>query len=190
MKAASSIQAPIRKSIHAQRTALALAFAFSMGTLATLAVMQEAQARPVAVQQRNAAVTDARLDAYLSELRNDADAAADLMRWLQQHAPGDAARQTQILTDFADALEADGAGDRVVALLYGVLQVKDVEFEPALIARLARNASAEQLVRASMLSYRGGFDVARIGQLVRGALDKDPESLLLPEQRPSQSAPN
>ncbi len=175
MTAPTSIQTPNLTFARPKLAALTLALA---SLLTTFVPAHDAEATPAKTVQQRAAVNEARLDSFASELRNNADAAAEMVRWVQQQAPGDAHRQAQILTDFADALEAEGAGDRVVELLYSVVQNKEVEFEPALIDRLGRNASADQLVRASKLSYRGGLDASRIGQLLHAALEKDPDNLL------------
>jgi hypothetical protein len=176
--------------------ALVTLMAVVVGALATYSESLAAQAeRSVAIEQRDAAeearaaeaaqreraelavALGARLFAKARDMRDDQDAAAEVVRWLRERVSEDEALQAEVLESFAAALAADGARMHVQSLLYEVLQVMGNEYRAQVLDALASSQHAESRVQAAMLAWRGATEpgaAARFTELLESAIAANP----------------
>jgi hypothetical protein len=172
--------------------------AIAMGGLGAFSQWREAEsARAMAVQQRDAA--DAARVAETAQRQRAEDAAAlgaqlyvgnaghdldgvavDVVRWLRQRAPGDEARQAEVLAGFAQAMGEGGERLTVVEMLNGVMDEAGSEYRQQVIDKLELRGDAAALVIAAMLHRRNAADPergARTGKLLVRALALQPDYL-------------
>jgi len=140
-----------------------------------------AQVAEAAQRERaqDSAALGARLYARSEEMEAKFEASKEVVGWLRERFPGDAARQTTVLGDFAQALAREGSGLRVEYLLYTVVEKLGAEYRKQLVDALSQRGGASDLLYAAMLAWRDErqlVDPTRYPALLAQALELDPAS--------------
>jgi hypothetical protein len=172
--------------------------AIALGGLGAFSQWREAEsARAIAVQQRDVADAARAAETVQRQRAEDAAAlgaqlfsstrgvdmakvAAEVVRWLRERAPGDEARQGEVLASFAQAIGESGARLYVAEVLSAVMDEAGAEYRRQVIEKLQVRDDADALANAAMMIWRDKSAPQReerVATLLRRALEKSPDNV-------------
>ncbi len=172
--------------------------AIALGGLGAFSQWREADsARAMAVQQRDAADAARAAETAQRQLAEDAAAlgaqlfsstrgvdlakvAAEVVRWLRERAPGDEARQGEVLASFAQAMGEGGERLIVAELLSAVMDEAGADYRGQVIETLQARDDADSLANAAMMIWRDAAAPQReerVAALLQRALEQAPDNV-------------
>lgn len=140
-------------------------------------------ARGAERQQRRRAEDAAALGAWLFDSNRGTDlakVAAQVVRWLRERAPGDEARQGEVLAGFAQAMSDGGSRPYVAEVLSAVMDEAGLEYRKRVAERLQARDGADALANAAMLVWRDTSDpqhAGRAAELLKRAVASAPDNV-------------